>query len=333
MPASESSECCFAAEAILKRSEVVARQVAGVRANRDVEAVHDLRVASRRLRTALELFADCLPARKARPWGKAIRRVTRALGQARDSDVQIEFVADFLQHVEDRRLRPGIQRLLLRLRQRREALQEDVIEALDRLEASGALGQLEEVLAPVQAHAQLGHVDTLAACVRDRAGAAIAGRLERMLAYEPYVRQPEAVEPLHAMRIAAKHLRYAMEIFRPLYGEEFSQRIESVRRVQQHLGDLHDCDVWIAFLPEFLEQERKRMLEYFGHARAIGRFVPGIEYLRDRRRQDRDGCYRQFVEFWQETLREGTWAGLYRMVAGTAAAPDASPQAGREAPA
>jgi CHAD domain-containing protein len=319
--ATNGSELSFAAQAILKRVEVLTRQAAAVRDNRDVEAIHDMRVASRRLRTALELFEDCLPDKKARPWRKGIRRVTKALGQARDCDVQIEFVEDFLSHVDDRRLRPGIQRLLLRLRQQRDALQPEVIRALDRLDGSGVLAEIESVLGPVQAHAHLAHVDTNAPSVRGRAAGAIAARLEQMLAYEPYIEHPEAIEQLHAMRIAAKHLRYAMEIFSPLYDASLDESIQSVRRVQTELGDIHDCDVWVAFLPEFLEQERSRTMEYFGSARGISRLVPGIEHLRTERQHHRDACYRDFVDYWHDLQRRSVWTDLYQRVAPTSEPP------------
>jgi CHAD domain-containing protein len=322
--ATNDAESCYAAQAILQRAEVMARQGVAVRENRDVEAVHDMRVASRRLRTALELFEDCLPARKARPWRKAIRRVTKALGQARDSDVQIESVKDFLDDVEDRRLRPGIQRLLLRLRQQRDALQADVIDALDRLDDSGVLAEIEDLLGLVQAHAQLNRIDTSDPAVRHRAAAAITARLEQMLAYEAYIRQPEAIEQLHAMRIAAKHLRYAMEIYSPLYGGDLEEPIQSVRRVQTQLGDIHDGDVWVAFLPIFLEEERRRTVKYFGSARAIGRLVPGVEHLLTQRQNRRKACYREFVGFWEELKVRSVWAQLCRIVA---PAPDLPPEA------
>ncbi len=307
-------ECCFGAQAILIRMDAAASHAQAVRDNRDVEAVHDMRVASRRLRTVLELFVDCLPGKKARTWRKAIRRVTRALGEARDTDVHVEFVEGFLKSVTDRRLLPGLKRLLLRLRQKRRALQDDMVAALDPLDSSGTLGEMEAILGPVLARGQLSRVDLNDPCIRRRASRAISQRLEAMLAYEPYIEQPQRILELHAMRIAAKHLRYAVEIFRPLYGEDFDSILRSLKQVQQQLGDLHDCDVWIAWLPSFVEQERQRTVEYFGDARTMGRLVPGIDHLRTKRQCHRDECYRDFVAFWQQLRQQDTWVAMYRMV-------------------
>jgi CHAD domain-containing protein len=309
------AECCFGAQAILKRGADAAGKVQAVRANRDTEAVHDMRVAARRLRAALELFEDCQPDGRVRRWRKAMRRVTRALGAARDVDVQIELVSGFLQRLEQPRHRPGLQRLHLRLRQNRLALQADVIDALERLEKSHALPEMEDALGPLAARGQLSHTDLAGLAVRQRAGRAIAERLEQMLAYESCIDRPEQVEPLHAMRIAAKHLRYAMEIFSPLYGEPFGETIQEVRQVQQHLGEIHDCDVWAGFLPAFLEQERRRTLEYFGAARTMSRLMPGVDALRAERQHHRDVCWRGFVDSWQDLRRKDAWSSLYRMVA------------------
>jgi len=61
----------------------------------DIEQVHDMRVATRRLRAALEVFESCFPAKR---WRRALRRVkvlADALGERRDRDVAIEFLTGF----------------------------------------------------------------------------------------------------------------------------------------------------------------------------------------------------------------------------------------------
>ncbi|MFQ6042085.1 MAG: CHAD domain-containing protein, partial [Candidatus Poribacteria bacterium] len=55
----------------------------------DIEYVHRMRVASRRLRSGFALFEECFPPKRLKRWRKQIRRVTRALGDARYTDVQI----------------------------------------------------------------------------------------------------------------------------------------------------------------------------------------------------------------------------------------------------
>ena len=67
-------------------------QLEGTRAGDDIEALHDMRVASRRLRAALSVFVAAFPPKPFRALEKEVARVTDALGAVRDADVQIEFM-------------------------------------------------------------------------------------------------------------------------------------------------------------------------------------------------------------------------------------------------
>ena len=87
------SYCLFGAKSLLNRLQNVAKEIDGVRKPDDIERIHDMRVATRRMRSALALFEKCLPGKKAKAWNKQMRRVTRALGAARDADVQMDHSA------------------------------------------------------------------------------------------------------------------------------------------------------------------------------------------------------------------------------------------------
>jgi CHAD domain-containing protein len=60
----------------------------------DVEGVHDMRVATRRLRAALEVFAPCFPAKRHRKLLKKVKALADALGKRRDADVEIALLED-----------------------------------------------------------------------------------------------------------------------------------------------------------------------------------------------------------------------------------------------
>jgi CHAD domain-containing protein len=79
-------------------------------------------VASRRLRAALPLFQTCLPEKKYASWSNKSVLVTQALGEARDTDVQLEALENFYRALPEARYRSGINRLMLRLRQKRQKL-------------------------------------------------------------------------------------------------------------------------------------------------------------------------------------------------------------------
>jgi CHAD domain-containing protein len=91
-----------AARVVEARAKEVFEQSSGVLDVGDVERVHDMRVATRRLRAALEIFEPCFPRKR---WRKALKRVKRladALGERRDLDVEIELLESFADEIAER---------------------------------------------------------------------------------------------------------------------------------------------------------------------------------------------------------------------------------------
>ena len=54
------------------------------------------------------------------------------------------------------------------------------------------------------------------------------------------------------MRINAKKLRYTMEFFAPLYKDQLKEEIETVKNYQDILGEKHDLEVWMDYVPKFI---------------------------------------------------------------------------------
>lgn len=291
----------FVAETLLARVDALAQEREGVRAAEDIECIHRMRVATRRLRAALRLFAPLLPAKRVEAWLRDVRRITRALGAARDADVQIAYLDGVLAGELPERARPGVQRVRLRLRQARERLQTGVLRALDRLVEDRLIESMEEYLRTVRAHACLQGAEPTSPALMILAGEAVTARLAELLGYEPYVHQPERVAELHAMRIAAKRLRYTLELFTPLFAGELKTPLKTAKVLQELLGDIHDADVWLERLPHVLEEERTRALDYLGHTRGLARLVPGLQTLAADRQALRDTRYRDFTAAWAGT--------------------------------
>jgi CHAD domain-containing protein len=116
-------------------------------------------------------------------------------------------------------------------------------------------------------------------------GRIVSVRLDELRGFADEALAPDASEAQHNMRIAAKRLRYALEIFEPCPGEEAKVARLSAKRLQSVLGDLHDCDLMLA------------KVESIGSVAAI---------LRHRRRR----LFQEFVELWQAETSKGTWAAL-----------------------
>ena len=129
----------LASGVILKNVKALAAQVPGVRARRGPEPVHDLRVAARRVRTALRLLGDAEPSKRYHRWDRELKRLASALSRARDTDVQADFLREFFKAHRDARLRPGIQRLLARLHEHRDKQQKKLLKELDRFLAHDTL--------------------------------------------------------------------------------------------------------------------------------------------------------------------------------------------------
>ncbi len=79
-------------------------------------------------------------------------------------------------------------------------------------------------------------------------------RLEEMQVWGRYAHDPQRSDELHDLRIAAKRLRYTLEIFADVLPEESTAVVEEVTQIQEELGALHDSDVMIALLSLRLEQ-------------------------------------------------------------------------------
>lgn len=88
----EGSFAAAASRAVEVRSAEVFAHSEGVLDIGDVERVHDMRVATRRLRAALEIFAPCFPRKRHRKALKKVKALADALGERRDADVEIELL-------------------------------------------------------------------------------------------------------------------------------------------------------------------------------------------------------------------------------------------------
>jgi CHAD domain-containing protein len=304
----DKNTCYFGASTLKKNLEAFNQEIDGVRQAQDIEYIHRMRVASRRLRSALPLFASCFPVRKVADWTKHIRQITLALGNARDTDVQLNLLNLFHNELTDEKFGPGIRRLILRLTQKRVKLQVKVNQSLEQLEKSnilaGMISQLDKTLSPFTEPLPFSQP------LYNLAYMAIDERLTEFLDFEEYIYFPERVAELHAMRIAAKRLRYVIEIFAPLFPDELKSYFQAARKTQDTLGDIHDCDVWSQFLPEFIERERQRVMGFYGNTRTFYHISNGISYFQQNCLERREQYYKDFLVDWQKWKTKKLWDDL-----------------------
>lgn len=302
------SICRFGAAIMLKQLEAIQAELGGVLAATDIECIHRMRVASRRLRAAQEYFDTCLTRKTALVWEKQIRSITRSLGKARDLDIQINAFRKFQLMAELPTYQPGFKRLMLRLFQRRSQAQLKVQAATTRLSENQVIPLVQGKLTGLLADQTT--TEEISTPLRLLAHKAITEKLETLLSYEPFIHQEDRKQELHAMRIAAKRLRYTLEIFAPIYPGEFKLWLRILRDIQDQIGEIHDCDVWIDFLPFFLDAEKAFTQEYYGHSRSHRRIIPGVMIYHQNRLSTRTRLYQQFIQSWDSIMRKKSWLRL-----------------------
>ena len=283
--------CLLGADTLLTRTRELEDQVHGVRKNNDIEYVHKLRVASRRTRAALDLFEPCFGRKLTKKWSKTIRNVTRSSGAARDADVQIAFLKNYAKTNEDKNAARGLDYLIKIHTARRRAMQASVTKALDDLEASEILSDISDSCSALRAgERKESDIRTLA--TYGKAYDHISTRLNKVLALEPFVHDEGAAAKHHELRIAIKRLRYTMEIFSPLYKRGLTDQISLMKRFQDLLGEMHDCDVWIQ---EFnVETESMPADARYGVSKVLTHLS-----------ETRKSRYMNFVSLWNDAISTG----------------------------
>jgi CHAD domain-containing protein len=119
--------------------------------------------------------------------------------------------------------------------------------------------------------------------LRPSAALIVRTRLDELRGFAVEALASDAATAQHNMRIAAKRLRYVLEIVGPCAGEEAKGARDAAKQLQSVLGDLHDCDLMLL------------KVEQIGSAATL---------LRERRER----LFREFVERWQAS--KGAWAEL-----------------------
>ena len=104
-----------AAKVVAIRASELAEHSAGVLDTKDIERLHDMRVATRRLRAALEVFEPCFPRKRFKAVLREVKDLADALGERRDRDVTIAALDDFCAEI-GRADRRGVQSLITRVR-------------------------------------------------------------------------------------------------------------------------------------------------------------------------------------------------------------------------
>lgn len=224
-----------AARTIRSRLETVWAELdAAVRHPACAESVHRLRVATRRTLAAFDAFADLVPARRAAWFTRRLREVRRVAGDARDLDVLTGRLAARPAAAAAPPTKAALarSRLVAMLSRQRDTSRAPIREVHAKLLAAGWDDRVADLVARIPTGFQQPSFATYA---RDHVGPRIA----RFFAKADHKLRDD--DDVHRLRIAGKKLRYALEIFAPVFPPRERVRCqEALERLQETLGDFTD---------------------------------------------------------------------------------------------
>ena len=217
----------------------------GTRLGENPEELHDLRVATRRLRAAMDLFSSALPSR-ASAVREELRWIAGELGAVRDLDVQLDELTKMGRWSDEwagtgtgTGTGTGLAHLHALLTAERDRARESLLDALDS-------SRWERLTAALLALARQGPSGRVPGA-RVPAAIAVPPLLDRhhhaMLAAAKRARRTGTAHDFHRVRIRGKRLRYSLEFTSPLYGQPALHFAKRLTQLQDALGRMQDAEV------------------------------------------------------------------------------------------
>lgn len=219
-----------------------------VRRGIDPDAVHDMRVATRRMRAAISLFREHLPER-AQAIREDLRWIAGALGAVRDLDVQSAQIRRW----SGRRLSGGAEgarSVLSLLERRRQEARVALLAALDSERYRAVVADLSSMLDPSTAVA-----DPARAPLTRIAPPLVSRRMKSVRKAARRVSRSGRPEDYHELRIRCKRLRYTLEFLSTLYGRPAERMIRALVWIQDILGEHQDAQTGIEQMHRIADAE------------------------------------------------------------------------------
>jgi CHAD domain-containing protein len=217
-----------------------------------IEELHDMRVATRRMRTAFDIFSPAFEPKIMKRYLKGLRTIGRVLGQVRDMDVLLENGVTYQEKLKENR-RPGLEPLLTDWKQ---TINKQRTKLVKHLQSEAYHNFKQHFNLFLQVPGSIKNPDSLNggtnSCVRDIVPVLVYSRYAAIRVYDSIL-PTASVTQLHALRIEFKKFRYILEYFKEILGENANQAITELKQLQDHLGELHDSDVACQLVSRFLK--------------------------------------------------------------------------------
>lgn len=280
-PSPDDTDDAHLSYMLTRQLEALLMHDPGMRVGGKIEDVHQMRVATRRMRSILRVARPIVDPLWAEPLRRRLDWLGRRLGDARDLDVQIHYFRKQLDSISERD---------------RRALA-DFIGYLERKRAKAQRGLLRELRRPRYVHL----IDRLSLdvwtphCVRHKTTLQdLAGQAFRTLCKSvKQMAETASNSEWHGIRIRAKRARYAAELSELRMGQPATQFIERLKVIQDHLGDMQDAAVAETLLRRYIV---KRLS---GHSQFI------VGQLVERQQQRQRDAQKAFVSEWKALKKCG----------------------------
>jgi CHAD domain-containing protein len=230
---------------------------AGTRLGEDIEELHDMRVATRRMRAAFEVFEEAFDRKALKVHLKGLRATGRALGRVRDLDVFMEKAQQYLDSIPQEQ-RSGLDPLLSLWDNERQEDRSKMLAYLDSQDYADFKRKFLKFVTTPGAGAK-DIPENSPKQVKLIVPILVYTRLAAVRSYGPLL-ESATIDQLHALRIDFKKLRYTLEYFSEVLGKENKRLIAEIKKLQDHLGDLNDSDVACSILRDFLDNWESRQV-------------------------------------------------------------------------
>jgi len=268
----------------------------------DIEYVHEMRVALRRLRAALRVFDGGFRGIP-KEFQAGLRDLGAELGAIRDLDVFIASLRAFLLGAPDEH-KPFLRRFLRTLQGRRRAEYRNLLGFLESEEYRGLRDRCRLFFgAPPDSDQGPATTRRGRRPIRIEAPRLLRACLKKVTAYD----QPlEHYSPngQHALRIACKKMRYTAEFLAHLYSGGLRELTGPMQKMQDLLGEVHDCDVYAGQVLEYAQRVMRR------GGRLAAEKASDAFLIHIRRRRDEQ--LRKAIAVWRQFLRAHSQGGILK---------------------
>ena len=232
---------------LLDRCDDFCLQLTRARESFDPEAIHDLRVSSRRLREGISIFSDCFGKRRLAPIRQELKGLTELLGAIRNCDEALLFFSALAEKC-DQNSCATVMTIVAALQAERTAEQRTLKRQLKKTDPGALLDRINALCSSPRIFNPA--ANALFVPVATTILQAVSVREKTMLELLPEALVEEQVTAQHRLRVAVKRFRYRVEFLAPFANSGYKTVYATIKEYQEILGHMHDLDVFIGLIPD-----------------------------------------------------------------------------------